>query len=78
MSLSITLRINGHTIDTLTATNQGPPDGEYAKGDHPGGGGVRVYVWESTKGPAGTLRHRRSDGAHRLAEHILAAYNDES
>lgn len=80
--LSITIDVNGVPVEVIDVVNRGPVGGTYDHGDHPGGGGLRVYEWTVRPASAtvlrrvterGTVEHRRSDGATQLGLQVLAS-----
>lgn len=72
VSLQVRIGINGHAIEYVVITNEGPIDGRYAEGDHAGGDGVRRYSWVSDDA-VGFVDHARGDGAKALVIKVLAA-----
>lgn len=79
--LSITIDVNGVPVEVIDVVNRGPVGGTYDHGDHPGGGGLRVYEWSVRPAPSkvrrvverGTVEHQRDAGATQLALQVLAS-----
>ena len=72
MSMYIDLRINRDVVETIKVTNIGHPSTGRAESDDD----LREYRWSyDYVAISGIVRHRRGEGASKLAEIVLAAVN---
>lgn len=79
--MSVVVSINGTEIGTVEIVNKGPIKGHYKFPDKPGGGGMRVYVWngwfhQHQEVRSGQVLHYRSNGAADLVASVFAQISD--
>lgn len=68
MSLNVTIDVNGNVLHRLRVVNRGHPE----TGQHPQEDDLRRYEVADTKGPVGSVAHRRGDGAVQLASFSMS------